>query len=96
MSALRWRTMVRDRDASFFVKGTELANAIVPGTSHRFMLCEVRAYPTGNYQEPDREYLVRDAHGVSDAQVAERVRPPVVSRHPTEAAALAWCADQAP
>lgn len=94
MSALRWRTLVRERDHAFFVKGSELANAIVPGTSHRFMLCEVRAYPTGDYAEPDREYCVRDAHAITDAQVRDRVRPPIVARFGTEAEALAWCLKQ--
>lgn len=91
MSALRWRTLVRERDSRFLTKGTELANAVVPNSLHRFVLCELRAYPDG-YGAPDREYAVRDAHGVTDAQVRDGVRPPIVSRHPTEAEALAWCA----
>lgn len=94
MSALRWRTVTGKRDSRFLVRGTELATAVVPGCSHRFVLCEIRAYPSGNYAEPDRAYCVRDAHGVTDAQVRERVRPPIVARFDTEAEALAWCAAQ--
>lgn len=92
MSGLRWRTLVTERDSRYWVRGTELATAIVPDTRHRFQLCEHRTVLRhGEHAEYDREYLVRDAHGVTDAQIRDRVRPPVVARYPSEAAALEWC-----
>lgn len=93
MIALNWRSVVRPRDSRFLVKGTELATAVVPNSNHRFVLCELRSYPDG-YDAPDREYAVRDAAAVTDAQVRDRVRPPIVARFPCEADALAWCAAQ--
>lgn len=95
MSALRWRTVTGERDSRFLVRGTELATAVVPNCSHRFVLCEHRVVGRDDMGATfDREYRVRDAHGVSDAQVRERVRPPIVARFDTEAEALAWCAAQ--
>ena len=91
---LNWRTVTHSRDAKFLVRGTELSIAIVPNTLHRFQLCEIRTVSRGDEGfEHDREYAVRDAYTVSDADVAARVRPKIVARFPTEAEALAWCAN---
>jgi len=69
---LKWRTVTHSNDARFLIKGTELSVAVVPGTRSRFQLCEVRSRDADGH--PDRVYMVRDAHAVTDAQVKSVVR----------------------
>lgn len=89
---LNWRTVTNSRDAKFMVRGTELSVAIVPDTLHRFQLCEIRTVIRGDEGiEYDREYHVRDAHSVSDAEVRDKVRPRVVAKFASEAEALQFC-----
>lgn len=88
---LHWRTITPAHDDRFLVKGAELSCAIVPHTGHRFALCELRTYTADDY---DREYAVRDAHAVSDADIHEGRRPPIVARFADIDAALAWCSQE--
>lgn len=73
---LNWRTLIGHKNPLFSVKGHELAVALV-GDQSRFALYEVRgaAEADGTWTT---FYRLRDAHTVSDAQVAEGVRPRVV------------------
>lgn len=92
---LDWKTITNSRDNRFMVRGTELSIAIVPDTAHRFQLCEIRTVARGDDgMEYDREYAVRDAHSVSDADVRNRVRPHIVARFETEDEAVSWCRQQ--
>lgn len=89
---LKWRTVTHSQDARFLVKGTELSVAIVPDTLSRFQICEIRSYYADG--QPDRVYMVRDAHAVTDDQLRAGVRPPVVERFMDLDAALIWCKAQ--
>lgn len=85
---MRWHVITRDSDPKFLVKGTELANAIIPGFRSRFQLCEhrtlVAASPGSQYRyEYDREYVIRDAEAINDADVKAGKRPPIIGRYPT-------------
>lgn len=93
---MHWRTITPHSSSQFLTKGAELAVAIVPNTSHRFMLCEVRTIQrVGCEVEFDREYCVRDAASISDADVRNGVRPHIVARFDEPDAALAYCLAQA-
>jgi hypothetical protein len=78
MSAvLRWRSVTPSTSPKFLVKGTELNHALA-GECSRFQLCEHRIYDADGHA--DREYLVRDAEQVTDADMREHKRPPIVAR----------------
>lgn len=63
------------------VKGTELAQAIVPHTQSRFAVCETVALDgDGNHTTV---YRLRDAHTVSDADIRNCVRPKIVGVFPS-------------
>lgn len=87
---LNWRTVTPSRHNSFLVRGTELSVAIVPNTLSRFQVCEIRTIMRGDDgMEYDREYALRDAETVSDADIADGKRPAIVGRYPTLDDALA-------
>jgi len=90
---LEWSPLTTSRDPGFMVKGTELAQAIVPGTRSRFAIVEVRAL--GADRMPDVTYRVRDAETVSDADVRAGKRPAVVF-HGDYDACVAYCREHAP
>jgi len=73
---LEWKTLVPSKDRRFFVKGTELSCAIIPCCRSRFCIYEVRCLDENG--QPDVFYRIRDAEGVSDADLKSGVRPPVV------------------
>jgi hypothetical protein len=78
MSAvLSWRTVTPSNSQQFNVNGTELSVAIV-GPQSRFAVYEVRCRDADGFA--DREYVVRDAESVSDADLAVGKRPPIVGR----------------
>lgn len=87
---LNWRTVTGERNPRFLVKGTVLANALC-GDNSRFLIEEVRAYPDG---EIDRAYRVRDAHCVTDAEIRDGKRSPVVATFSDEVRAVRWCREQ--
>ena len=89
---LNWRTVTHSQSSKFLVKGTELSNAIVPGTSSRFQLCEIRSYDAD--KNADRRYAVRDAATVSDEDVRNGVRPRIVKWFDDDRAAQEWCLTQ--
>lgn len=92
---MHWRTTTPRNSHQFLTKGTELASAVVPNTAHRFMLCEVRTIQrVGGEVEFDREYCVRDAASVSDAEVRSGVRPRIVARFDDPDVAVAYCLAQ--
>lgn len=89
---MHWRTITPSTSSQFLTKGAELACAVVPNTSHRFMICEVRTIKRiGGEFEFDRQYCVRDAASVSDAEVRNGVRPHIVARFDEPDAAVAYC-----
>jgi len=89
MTGFNWRTVTPSREPSFMVRGTELSVAIVPGFNSRFQLCEIRTVSRGDDgMEYDREYVVRDADTVTDADVREKIRPKIIGKFPTLDAAL--------
>ena len=89
---LQWRSLVSDRSHQFLQSGVELAAAFVPGTSHRFQLCEIRiATRDGQIMVPDREVVVRDAANVSDADIREGIRPKIIGRFASADEAIAFC-----
>ena len=72
---LNWRVVTKSNSHKFMVKGTVLNHAIC-GPNSRYLMEEVRCYDKD--RNADRLYMVRDAHTVSDAQVAESIRPKVM------------------
>jgi hypothetical protein len=89
--SLNWHSLPYD-PAKFLVKGTEIAQAIVPGTLSRFAIVETRSI--GEDRMPALVYRLRDATTVSDADVRAGVRPHVVGVYaePDLAAAAALAA----
>lgn len=73
--SLNWRSLPYD-PAKFLVKGTEIAQAIVPGSLSRFAIVETRSI--GQDRMPALVYCLRDAATVSDAQVCAGERPHIV------------------
>lgn len=90
---LEWRTVTHSQSDKFLVRGTEITNAIVPGTLSRFQICEIRTYDRGDPFPHGRKYAIRDAATVSDAQVRDGKRPEIVHWAKDELAALEWCAE---
>lgn len=85
---LEWRNLSYD-PRQFFVVGTELNAAAVPGTLHRFVIYETRGYPRRD-GPGDVYYAVRDAYTVSEADVRIGKRPKVVARFDTADDAVTW------
>jgi len=73
--SLAWRSLPYD-PAKFLVKGTEIAQAIVPGTLSRFAIVETRALD--ETRVPTLVYRLRDAQTVSDAEIKAGHRPRIV------------------
>lgn len=93
---LNWRTITPTTSAAFLVKGTELSFAIVPHTRCRFGISEVRTVlRTANGQDYDRQYCVRDAAAVSDVEVKDGKRPPVVATFDSDLDAIKFCLEMA-
>lgn len=88
LALLSWQPLPYRQDR-FFVRGTELAVAIVPGTLSRFAVYETRGAPDAG-QPGDVFYAVRDAATVSDDDVRNGRRPAIVARFPEPDAAVAW------
>ena len=84
---LLWRTLASCNDPDLFVKGKELAQAIVPDTRSRFALVEVRTF---DGQHSGVRYSVRDAATVSDVEVREGKRPKQVASFDDLDAAIEW------
>ncbi len=74
---LNWRTLTSSNHPKFFVKGTELSVALF-GKNSRFAVYETRTYIKSG--EFDREYIVRDGEAVSDDDLRQGKRPPIVGR----------------
>lgn len=87
-ASLNWRTVTAANDGKFLVKGTELSTALY-GRHSRFQICEIRCMGADGFH--DRQYYVRDAHGVTDAQMRDGVRPPIVARLHTLDGAMDYC-----
>lgn len=85
---LEWRTLPYD-PGKYFVVGTELAAAYVPGTLSRFAIYETRGHPYDGHAG-DVYYAVRDAYTVSDAQVRAGKRAKVVARFDSYDDAANW------
>jgi hypothetical protein len=86
---LSWKTLCSSADRRFFVKGTELAIAIVPGYRSRFSVTEVRALDAAGFS--DVKYRIRDAELISDADVAAGKLPPIVFEHGSFTLCLEYC-----
>jgi hypothetical protein len=84
---LFWRTVTPTRSPSFNVKGTVLSSALF-GKNSRFAVYEVRTLDADRMS--DREYVVRDAGLVSDADVKAGVKPPIVFRTSDYDRLLEW------
>lgn len=70
---MEWRSITPSNSPKYMVKGTELNQAIEPNCMSRFALVEVRTYDTEGHA--DRGYSIRDAHTVTDAEVAAGKKP---------------------
>lgn len=81
MIALEWRSIVSSNNRDFWIKGTELDMALVPGSRSRLALYSVRAYDAD--RNADVRYRVRDAGKISDADVKAGKRPPIVAEYAT-------------
>lgn len=77
LPSLAWRTVTSSNSSKFGVKGTVLASALY-GPQSRWAIEEVRTL------DEDRQwstaYRLRDAHGVTDAEIREGKSSPVVCR----------------
>lgn len=93
MSAvLGWRSLSYD-PSKYFVMGTEIAAAYVPGTSSRFAVYETRGQPFDGHAG-DVYYTVRDAYTVTDEAVREGARAKVVARFESADEAVIWAQAQ--
>lgn len=95
---LSWETVTSPRHPAFLVRGTVIARATVPGTLRRFVVEEVRRRepnPGGGTFGPvtfaTTAYRVRDAHGITDAEIGRKT-PPVVFEGDLDEA-LGFCDD---
>lgn len=86
---MNWRTVTPSNSPKFLVKGTEL-NVTLYGQQSRYQICEIRSYDADGFA--DRNYLLRDAHTVTDAQVRDGVRPAIVGRFDTLEEIETFCA----
>lgn len=86
--SLKWNSVTSVYDPKYNVKGTEIANALCGGHS-RYQICEVRKRDADGFMAVD--YVVRDAHTVSDAQVKDGVRPAIVGRTDDVEKAVEFC-----
>ena len=71
------RSLTPCSSPKFNVKGTELSVALF-GRNSRFAAYEVRTYDAD--RNADRCYVIRDAERLSDADLKEGKRPPIVGR----------------
>lgn len=88
LPALDWRSLPYPAGADL-IKGTALAQAIVPGTRSRFAVVEVRTREADGF--PGVRYSVRDAHTVSDADIRDGKTPREVARFDGVIEAVEWC-----
>lgn len=79
-TALHWRSL-QAPSGRREVKGTELAQAIVPGTNSRFAVCEAVALDAEGNRGVN--YRLRDADTVSDADLRMGRRPKIVGVYET-------------
>lgn len=77
---MTWHTTIPSNHPKFMVKGTELAT-LVCGQYSRFQICEHRCYDIAGFA--DRNYAVRDAQTVTDAEVKQGIRPKIIARFNT-------------
>lgn len=84
---LNWRTLTPSKSPRFTLRGAELSFALC-GPQSRFAVYEVRC--TDDRGELDREYVVRDADLVSDAELRAGKRPPVIARTRDYDRLIAW------
>jgi len=92
-AVLAWRTVTPSNSHKFMVLGTELSVAIF-GPQSRFAVYEVRCRDEDGAML-GREYVVRDAEAVSDADLAVGKRPPIVGRTTDYEKLLAFVASRA-
>lgn len=94
---LNWRTVTSSYSEDHGKRGTELECAPY-GPASRFLISTVRTFiwdkELGMYQ-PDANFVVRDAHSVTDVQVAAGERSSVVGKFATLDEAIAFCDEQA-
>lgn len=96
-----WRSIRNSRSSDYMVKGSELSVAVPPGHHSRYAIYEVRCFRPvepapiiGPREYSDVRYHIRDAGAVSDAQVRDGVRPPVVFRADTLDECITWLASR--
>lgn len=87
---MNWETVTPSGSRMFMVKGSELSTALVPGYHSRFQVCEHRCYDAKLM--PDRYYLLRDAHTVTDKEVANKIRSKAIGRYDNLEDAIKACA----
>ena len=88
---LLWRTVTSYNDPKYPVKGTVLSSALY-GPNSRFLIEEVRALTADRQQTAT--YRVRDAHGITDAEVREGKPSPIVFRGDLPTDCVEWCDGQ--
>ncbi len=88
IASLVWRTVTSYDGPKYQVKGTVLSSALY-GPNSRFLIEEVRALTVEREQKA--VYRVRDAHGVTDAEVREGKPSPIVFRADLPTDCVEWC-----
>lgn len=83
-----WKPITPSNSPKFMVKGTEL-NYMLAGANSRYAIVEVRSY--NKDRNADRNYIIRDAHTVSDEDIKNGIRPKIVARFEFEDDALDYC-----
>lgn len=86
-AVLNWRTVTPSLDRQSMVKGTVL-ECVSAGKNRRFLVESVRTYDAD--RNADAYYRVRDAEKVSDADVRQGKRSPVVFTSDSLDACLAF------
>ena len=76
-ASLNWRSLCGPYDPRLLVNGTELSVALC-GKNSRFAVYEIRCRSADGF--PDRRYVVRDGEAISDADLKNGKRPPVVGQ----------------
>jgi hypothetical protein len=85
---LNWRNITPVGNPKFWVRGTELNNALC-GPQSRYQICEIRVYDKD--RNADRAYTVRDAATVTDEEVKQGIRPKIVANFDDDLQAIAFC-----
>lgn len=82
-TGLEWRSLCSSRDPKYMVKGTRLAQAIVPSTRSRFAIVQIR-------QINSFVYAVTDAETITIKQAMNGENPKTVATFNDEEKAIEY------